>query len=131
MTDRGWRGKVDNHIRPLLGRLPLSKAYTDVFDKFFVELRRCRKHCDKRPGIDHRTPRRHECDQRCRPHRCEGLSSSTVREIHTILKGAFRRAVAWDWHGVNPLDAVTPPEASKPNPQPPKSDEAACLVNEA
>jgi hypothetical protein len=56
-------------------------------------------HCDKRPAVDHRA---HDCDHRCGPHRCKGLSNSTIREIRTILDGAFGRAVAWDWLGVNP-----------------------------
>lgn len=130
-TMRGWRGKVKNHIGPLLGTTPVKKAQARVFEKFYAELRRCRKHCDKRPTIDHRTHRAHDCDRRCRPHQCEGLSASTIREIHTILNGAFGRAVAWDWLGVNPLDQVTPPEAPKPNPQPPKAGDAARLVNKA
>lgn len=130
-TMSGWRSKVKNHVRPLLGKTPLSKADTHVIESFYAELRRCRKHCDKRPMIDHRTQRAHACDHRCRPHQCKGLSASTIREIHSILKGAFQRAVVWDWTGTNPVDHATPPEAPKPNPQPPKSHDAARLVNEA
>lgn len=130
-TMRGWRGKVRNHIGPLLGSTPIKKAQVQVFEKFYAELRRCRAHCDKRPRIDHRTSRGHDCDHRCRPHRCDGLAASTIREIHTILNGAFGRAVAWGWLGVNPLDPVSPPEAPKPNPQPPSSGDAAVLVTTA
>ena len=87
-TMRGWRSKQKNHIRPLLGATPLKKAHPQVHERFFAELRRCRKHCDRRPQIDHRTPRQHDCDDRCVPHQCEGLSTSMIREIHTILNGA-------------------------------------------
>jgi integrase len=130
-TMRGWRGKVRNHIGSLLGATPVKKAQARVFERFYAELRRCRTHCDKRPAIDHRTRGTHGCDRRCRPHQCQGLAASTIREIHTILNGAFGRAVAWDWLGTNPLDHVKPPEAAKPNPQPPTADDAARLVNQA
>ena len=65
-----YRGYADNHIRPLLGKEPVGRLDTGVFDAFYSELRRCRDHCDRRPRVDHRTRREHECDERCRPHRC-------------------------------------------------------------
>ncbi|MBB4904572.1 site-specific integrase [Actinophytocola algeriensis] len=130
-TLRGWRNKQKNHIRPLLGETSLKKAHPHVLETFFAELRRCRKHCGRQPQVDHRTPRQHERDHRCVRHQCEGLSTSSVREIHTILNGAFGRAVVWEWLGANPLDQVPPPEAPKPNPQPPKTHEAAQLINKA
>ncbi len=130
-TMRGWRGKHKNHISPLLGETSLKKAQPQVLETFVAELRRCRQHCDRRPRIDHRTPRQHVCDHRCLPHQCRPVSVSSIREIYTILNGAFTRAVVWGWMGANPLDQVPPPEAPKPNPQPPKAHEAAQLINKA
>jgi hypothetical protein len=96
--------------------------------KFFAELRRCRKQCTKRDGTDHRTQRSRRCDDRCQPHQGVGQSAWMIREIHTILKGAFARACVWKYVGISPMDHVSPPEAPRPNPQPPTAEEAARLL---
>jgi len=63
-------GYATKHIRPLIGQLQVGALDADLFDSFYAELRRCRDHCDRRPRRDHRTTAEHECDTRCRPHRC-------------------------------------------------------------
>ncbi len=126
-----YRGYVDKHILPFLGREKVGSLEADVLDSFYAELRRCRDHCSERGGVDHRTPRKHECDERCRPHVCRPLAASTVRQIHFILSGAFKRAVRWRWVAVNPIASGEPPSAPKPNPKPPKPAEAAQIINEA
>ena len=75
---------ADKHIRPVLGGLKVGAVDGEVLDAFYAELRRCRDHCTGRKRtVDHRTPRTHDCDVRCRPHRCRGLSASTVRQIQS------------------------------------------------
>ncbi|WP_433291504.1 tyrosine-type recombinase/integrase [Pseudonocardia sp. CA-142604] len=124
-------GYADRHIRPLIGKVKVGELGGDVFDSFYAELRRCRSHCDRRPYVEHRTSRPHECDERCRPHVCRSLSASTIRQIHFILSGALKRAVRWRWIASNPIGEAEPPAAPKPRPQPPSSQEAARILAEA
>ncbi|MBA2323160.1 MAG: tyrosine-type recombinase/integrase [Pseudonocardiales bacterium] len=126
-----YRGYVRNHISPLLGHEKVGDLDADILDSFYAALRRCRLHCSGRTGIDHRTMAKHECDDRCRPHQCRPLDASTVRHMHFILSGAYRKAVRWRWVSVSPMGQAEPPPAPKPNPQPPAPRDAARIVNEA
>jgi hypothetical protein len=82
----------EKHIRPIVGRLKAGAVDVEVLDWLYAELRRYRIHCVRSRGlVDHRPPRPHECDSRCRPHRCNGLSSTTIRHIHFVLRGRGRR----------------------------------------
>jgi integrase len=131
-TRSTYEGYVERHVLPFIGSIKVAVLDADVFDSFYAELRRCRDHCDgKRNGVDHRTPRAHECDERCRPHTCTGLSSSTIRQIHFILSGALRRAVRWRWISENPIDQAAPPATPRSNPRPPTPAQAARIINEA
>jgi integrase len=126
-----YRGYVRNHISPFLGHLKVGHLDADVLDSFYAELRRCRDHCSGRRTIQHRTKGPHECDHRCGPHQCRPLGAWTVRHMHFILSGAYKRAVRWRWVGVSPIDQAVPPAAPKPNPEPPTPSEAARIVTEA
>ncbi|KAA2265233.1 tyrosine-type recombinase/integrase [Solihabitans fulvus] len=130
-TLRGYRRYAKNHIRPLIGGEKAGEIDGDILDSFYAELRRCRDHCDRRHRIDHRTAQKHTCDKRCAPHQCLPLAASTVRQIHFILSGAFKRAVRWRWTATNPISQAEPPAPPKPAPQPPSTDEAALLLTEA
>ena len=127
-----YRGHIRNHISPLIGHLKVGKLTPETLDAFYAELRRCRIHCGgKRRLVDHRIKGDHECDERCRPHKCRPLAATTVRHIHFILSGAYKRAVRWRWVSVSPTEQVDPPPMPKPNPQPPTADEAARIITEA
>lgn len=126
-----YRGYVRNHISPFLGHLTVGGLDADVLDSFYAELRRCRTHCSGKRSTEHRTSGSHECDERCGAHRCRPLSPTTVRHMHFILSGAFKRAVRWRWVAVSPIVQAEPPPAPKPNPAPPTPAEAARLLNEA
>jgi integrase len=116
-TRTTYLGYMDKHVRPVLGEMALARVDGEVLDAFYAQLRRCRERCDERGrGIDHRTTRAHECDDRCRPHRCRPLAASTVRQIHWILSGAMARAVRWKWIAVRATDAAEPPSQPPPNP---------------
>src|SRR4051794_10447344 len=131
-TRRTYEGYLERHVRPALGKLPLGRVDGEVLDSFYAQLRRCRIRCDRRQRLtDHRTTGEHECDDRCRPHKCKPLAPSTVRQIHWILSGAFERAVRWKWIAVNPTDAAEPPSQPRPKPSPPTPAEAAKILNEA
>jgi integrase len=126
-----YQGQLRLHVRPFIGGEKVGAIDAAVLDSLYAELRRCRAHCRNPRGMDHRTDRPHECDNRCGPHVCRPLSASSIRQIHHILSGSFKRAVRWRWVGVNPMTQAEPPRAPKPNPQPPSAAEAAKIVNEA
>jgi len=126
-----YRSLAISHIVPLIGNVKVGALRAAVFDSFYAELRRCRAHCDRRPYVDHRTQRVHECDHRCRPHSCRPLAKSTIRQIHVILSGALKRAVRWRWLATNPIEHAEAPQQPAANPQPPSAVEAAQLLNEA
>lgn len=116
-TRAAYVSYIENHIRPVLGDLPLTRLDAERLESFYAMLRRCRAHCSGRPGD--------------RSHVCEPLSASTVRQIHSVLSGALGRAVRWGWLGVNPADNATPPALPAPNPEPPTAEQAARIVSEA
>jgi integrase len=126
-----YRGYVRNHISPCLGKIKVGALDADILDSFYAELRRCRDHCSGRPFVQHRTTVEHRCDRRCGQHRCRPLGATTIRHMHFILSGAYKRAVRWKWVTVNPLTQAEPPAAPVPNPHPPSASEAARIVNEA
>lgn len=130
-TRQSYRGYARHHIRPLIGDVKVGAFDAKLMDSFYAELRRCRAHCDRRPYIEHRTGRKHDCDERCRSHICKPLSASAIRQIHFILSAAFKRAVRWRWVAVNPMTQAQIPAASKPDPRPPSPPEAAAILNEA
>jgi integrase len=59
------------------------------------------------------------------------LSASAVREVHTVLSGAFKQAVAWGWTGHNPAKLATPPSAGKGGVSPPAATDVARLLTVA
>ncbi|GAB1690147.1 tyrosine-type recombinase/integrase [Krasilnikovia sp. M28-CT-15] len=130
-TRRGYVLKIEKHIRPMLGGVQVARVDAELLETFYARLRKCRDHCDGRRYIQHRTQRPHECDDRCRRHACDGLSASTIRQIHWILSGALDRAVRWKWMALNPADQADKPALPHPDPQPPSVDEAARIVTEA
>jgi len=131
-TRAGYEGHVRRHIKPLLGHLQVGRINGETLDAFYAELRRCREHCRGKGNVDHHRGRgEHECDARCRPHRCRPMSKSAVRQIHNLLNGAFARAERWRWIGANPARQADPPPPAKANPTPPSPAQAAAIVTAA
>ncbi|MGD9529877.1 MAG: tyrosine-type recombinase/integrase [Dehalococcoidia bacterium] len=130
-TVTGYRQYVDKHVRPFIGARKVGDIDADILDSLYAELRRCRDHCTSRRQVDHRTPLQHECDERCRSHRCQPLGNATIRKIHYVLSGAYKRAVRWRWVNASPMDQAEPPPVPPPDPQPPTPTEAARLITEA
>lgn len=126
-----YRSHVRNHISPCLGHLRVGQLDAEMLDAFYSELRRCRVRCTGRRSIDHRAQGPHECTATCRPHVCRPLASTTIRHIHYVLSGAYKKAVRWRWVSVNPTEQADPPPTPKPNPQPPTTTEAARIVTES
>jgi integrase len=126
-----YRGHTRNHISPCLGHLRVGKLDAETLDSFYGELRRCRYRCTGRRAIEHRVSGSHQCTEKCRRHQCRPLAPTTIRHIHFILSGAYKRAVRWGWVSENPTAKAEPPAAPKPNPQPPTAGQAARIVTES
>src|SRR5215217_113753 len=78
-TVDNYASLVRNHVRPLIGDVPLGRIGGEVLDSFYRELRTCRVHCRGAKYIEHRTSGPHDCDPRCRPHWCRPLANSSIR----------------------------------------------------
>jgi integrase/DNA-binding transcriptional regulator YhcF (GntR family) len=111
--------------------VPLAKINGETLDSFYKVLRKCRAQCQGRKYIEHRTTRPHECNEKCKPHKCNGLADGSLRKIHAVLSGAGKRAVRWGWQGVNPFSQADALPAARPNPKPPTADQAAKIATEA
>jgi DNA-binding transcriptional regulator YhcF (GntR family) len=69
----------------------------------------------QRPGRALRG-RDHDCRRAgCKPHACKPLTAKTIRNIHSILSGAFATAERWEWIAWNPAESAKPPAVT---PQP-------------
>lgn len=130
-TERMYTRYLELHARPFVGHMKAGAVDSEVLDSLYREMRRCRTHCTTTKGTDHRTPRDHDCDERCRPHRCSPLSPTTVRHVHFVLHAAFEKGVRWRWLSVNPVDFASPPPPTSPDPRPPSAQEAARIVDAA
>jgi integrase len=61
----------------------------------------------------------HDCARAgCKPHQCRPMAPMTIRQIHSILSGAFASAVRWEWIERNPAGSAKLP---KPRPRSPGS----------
>ena len=78
----------------------------------------------RRPG------RSHDCKLAgCRPHVCKPMKAKTIRNIHSILSGAFVTAKRWDWIDWNPTESAKPPTvAQRPLPATTPEDVAAVIA---
>lgn len=149
-TRAGYVGKIEKHLRPTIGKLPVGKLNAEAIESLYTQLRRCRDHCRGRKYVEHRTAGEHVCDEHkvaaCRParpkdcdacrrqchdHVCTPLSTGSIRVVHSILKSSLNRAVRWQWIAINPVSFVEPPTIPRPDPSPPTAAEAAVIVSDA
>ncbi|MFI7437626.1 tyrosine-type recombinase/integrase [Micromonospora haikouensis] len=130
-TRMGYVNKLNKHVRPILGKLALTRLDAETLESFYASLRRCRDWCGGKAYVKHRVEGEHTCTAKCRPHVCKPLSASSVRQIHWILSGALSRAVRWRWIAVNPAGQANPPAPPHPDPQPPNPTDAARIITES
>lgn len=88
-----YRGYIDNHIAPNIGKLPLEKLTTMDLQKFYRKLM-----------TKGRVERIESKDQP------KGLSAKTVRNINQVISSAMDFAVAQRIISVNPCQAVALPK---------------------
>jgi integrase len=122
---------IGKHIDPLIGKRSIGSVRTFDVEWFYVELRRCRDHCDGQPFIRHRVEGEHRCTTKCKPHVCRPLGAATIRKLRFLMNAAFTNAVVWEWIAENPVKTARKPSPPAPKPEPPTVDEAAALLNES
>lgn len=72
---------------------------------------------------------RHDCARvGCRPHRCRPMTAKTIRNIHSILSGAFAAAVRWEWIDRNPAESAKLPKVPPRRPASPSREIVAKVV---
>ena len=112
---------IEKFIAPSLGDeslAKLAKLGPRPYERLYAELRTCRRRCGGRSFVEHRTPRDHECDARCKAHVCKPLAASSIRQCHAVLSSAFSAAVRWGWIAFNPMEAAQKPRPRAPQPRP-------------
>jgi integrase len=114
-TRQRYEGLVRLYIEPIFGKRNVAKLDAELLERFYARLRRCKRLCTK-PGPDHE---------------CKGLSNSSIRQIHFILRAAVDRAVRWGYVGVNVVAMAEPPSFERPEPDPPSAEEVAAVLNDA
>jgi integrase len=110
-----YRGHIRRHISPFLGMLKVGALDPEILDSFYAELRRCRKHCSGRRGVDHRTTRPHDRDEplQARVHAALALLGA-AHALHP-LRG-YEKAVGWRGVAYSPMKQAEPPSVSPSNP---------------
>jgi integrase len=59
------------------------------------------------------------------------LSASAVRELHSVLSGAFKQALVWGWIAHNPVKQATAPSTGSAGVSPPDAQGVARLLEVA
>ena len=122
---------ADLHLRPLIGAERVGRITGDVIDSLYTELRRCRDHCGSKKGKNGRRTRSPTRDVRPTGHECKPLAEGTIRKVHYIISGAFKKAKYWGWVAVSPIDQAEPPAPAPARPQPPSAEDATAILNRA
>jgi integrase len=131
-TRKSYVGYINRVIKPILGDTPLKKLGARELESLYAELRRCRIRCDGKPFIVHGKAGKHDCSEAaCKPHECDPMAASTVRQIHSIISSTLNAATRWGWIDANPAKIAKRPKQKQPEPKPPSSAEAARLVKKA
>ena len=77
-TRIGYVGKIEKHIRPTIGRIPVGKMKAETVETLYARLRRCRDHCNGQKYIQHRTDDEHVCDEHSARRKCGSRSVNSV-----------------------------------------------------
>lgn len=91
-TAREYRRVIERRLKPALGRRALNKLTVVDLDDYYLRLERH-----------------------------DGLAPASVRQIHSILRGALGQAVKWGWLPSNPARDATLPRANRGRIAPPSA----------
>ena len=109
-----YRGYIDNHITPNIGKLPLEKLTTMDLQKFY-----------RRLMTKGRVERIEATNQP------KGLSAKTVRNINQVISSAMDFAVAQRIISVNPCKAVALPKVEHKEMQTIPAEQLQAFLTEA
>lgn len=98
-TLRRYHQLLDLHILPAIGDRPAHKIRTSDLDDLYL-------------GLATR----------------KGLAPATVRQVHSVIRRAFRQAVRWGWVATNPAVNTTPPRVAKPTIEVPDVEKIVTLL---
>ena len=92
-TYESRKSLIANYIRPLIGDMKLEDVSPRIMDKYYRDLLSV-----KSVVVKNVKPRN------------EYLTPHTVREIHKVLRNAFKQAVKWELMTRNPVEHATLPK---------------------
>jgi integrase len=103
-------------------RSTLQRAFRELADEGVIVVRQGRTAVvageaviDEQPGIRRWHPGPgHDCKlASCQRHVCRPMKPGTIRQIHSILSGAFDAAKRWKWVDDNPAESAKPPTVTQ------------------
>jgi integrase len=101
-----------------IARSTLQRAFRELADEGLIVVRQGRTAVvagepaqDEQPGVWRWRPGPgHNCKLAgCQRHACRPMKPGTIRQIHSILSGAFDAAKRWKWVDENPAESAKPP----------------------
>jgi integrase len=99
-TIEGYRSIAAQVAKDSIGRQQVSKVSVKAVDDFYLRLKR------------------------------RGLSPGSIQRYHSLLRAAFRQAMAWDWVTRNPVQLATSPAAQLVGRRIPPSEVVAAIIAE-
>jgi hypothetical protein len=99
-------------------RTTLQRAFRELSEQGLIVIRQGRTGvvageppADGQPGVRHWRPSTgHDCRLAgCERHVCSPMKPGTIRQVHSILSGAFDAAKRWQWVEDNPAESAKPP----------------------
>lgn len=105
-----------------ISRSTLQRAFRDLADERLIVVRQGRTAVvtgesakDEQPGVRRWRPGPgHDCELAgCQRHVCRPMKPGTIRQIHSILSGAFEAAKRWKWVDGNPAESAKPPTVTQ------------------
>ena len=144
VTVANYRGAIDRYILPNLGRVKVQQVDASTIDALYEHVRarggKCR-HCWQRVRrgipplrVGERYRPRPGADELVHKLDCVNgwpLSASAVREVHSVLSGAFKQALVWGWIAHNPVKQATAPSTGSAGISPPDAQGVARLLEVA
>lgn len=106
-TRHSYEGYIRRQILPTLGKMSARKLDIELLERFYARLR-------KQGGVGGKP-----------------MASSSVRQIHFILRAALGQAVKWGWLPENPAALATPPRFGRAEIQPPSVEGVTRLLSVA
>lgn len=116
-TTHNYQGHVKNHVVPHLGTRQMASITTEDLNALYAQLlatKKLGKRRDPKTGLFIPTD--------------QDLSPTTVRQVHAILRAAFKQALRWRLVRHNPATLAEPPSAKPHVIKPPAMVDMAAVM---